>query len=319
MKDIDDLSKKVPNICKVAPSSHFHIEDVNRAGGIFGILGELDKAKLINRDTLTVTGKTIYELIKENDINGNYKELTEEAKKMTLAAPCGKRNLIGMSQNTMYKDNDLDRENGCIRDIEHSYNKDGGLAILYGNIALNGCIVKTAGVDKSIYKFKGKAIVFDSQEQSVDAILTNKIKPGEIVVIRYEGPSGGPGMQEMLYPTSYLSSKKLDKECALITDGRFSGGTAGLSIGHISPEAAAGGLIGVVEDGDEIEINIPERSINLLVSDDVINKRKERIIASGGFIPKRNRNVSNTLKLYGMFATSADRGAVRDWDKITKC
>jgi dihydroxy-acid dehydratase len=319
MKDIDNLSKRVPNICKVAPSSHFHVEDVNRAGGIFGILSELDKANLINRDVLTVSNKSIYELIKENDINGKNTELTDEAKKMSLAAPAGKRNLIGMSQNTMYKENDLDRENGCIRDIEHPYNKDGGLAVLYGNIALNGSIVKTAGVDKSIYKFKGKAIVFDSQEQSVDAILANKIKPGDIVVIRYEGPSGGPGMQEMLYPTSYLSSKKLDKECALITDGRFSGGTAGLSIGHISPEAAAGGLIGIVEDGDEIEIDIPERSINLLVNKDEIDKRKQKIISSGGFFPRRDREVSNALKLYGMFATSADKGAVRDWEKITRC
>ncbi len=319
MKDIDSLSRRVPNLCKVAPSSHFHIEDVNRAGGIFGILGELDKAGLLERNINTVTGKTIYDLIKENDINGNYKELTDDAKKMSLAAPGGTRNLIGMSQNVMYKENDLDRENGCIRSIETPYNKEGGLAVLYGNIALNGCIVKTAGVDKSIYRFKGKAVVFDSQEQSVDAILANKIKPGEIVIIRYEGPSGGPGMQEMLYPTTYLSSKKLDKECALLTDGRFSGGTSGLSIGHISPEAAAGGLIGVVEDGDEIEINIPERSINLLVAEDILKRRKEQIIASGGFIPKRNRQVSNALKLYGMFATSADKGAVRDWDKITKC
>ncbi len=319
MKDIDNLSKKVPNICKVAPSSNYHIEDVNRSGGIFGILGELDKAKLIHRDVMTVNGKTIYELIKENDINGEYKELTKEAKIMTLAAPGGKRNLTGMSQNMKYDENDLDRKNGCIRDVEHAYNKDGGLAVLYGNIAKNGGIVKTAGVDESILKFKGKAVVFDSQEQSVEAILANKIKPGEIVVIRYEGPSGGPGMQEMLYPTSYLCSKKLDKVCALLTDGRFSGGTAGLSIGHVSPEAASGGLIGLVEDGDQIEINIPERKIELLVSEDSINKRREKIVAAGGFKPKRDREVSNALKLYGMFATSADMGAVRDWDKIIKC
>lgn len=319
MKNIDALSRKVPNICKVAPSSHYHVEDVNRAGGIFAILGELDKAGLIHRDVLTVVGNTIYQAIKEHDINGGYPELTTEAKEMALAAPGGKRTTEGMSQDSKHKEPDLDRSNGCICDVEHAYNKEGGLAVLYGNIALNGSIVKTAGVDESIYKFKGKAIVFDSQEQAVEAILANKIHKGQIVIIRYEGPSGGPGMQEMLYPTTYMGSKKLDKDCALLTDGRFSGGTSGLSIGHVSPEAAAGGLIGLVEDGDEIEIDIPNRKIELLVPADVLSERKNKVEKSGGFKPKRERVVSNALKLYGMFATSADKGAVRDWNKVSSC
>jgi dihydroxy-acid dehydratase len=316
MKDINDLSKKIPNICKVAPSSHYHIEDVNRAGGIMAIIGELDKKGLIHKDALSVTGKTMGQLIKEYDINGNYKELTEAAKRYVLAAPGGKRNLKAYSQNAMYDKPDLDRVNGCIRDVDHPYNKDGGLAVLYGNLALDGCIVKTAGVDESIFKFKGKAKVFDSQDQAVDAILGNKINPGDIVLIRYEGPKGGPGMQEMLYPTTYLKSKKLDKDCALLTDGRFSGGTAGLSIGHVSPEAADGGLIALVEDGDEISINIPERKIELLVPENILKERKDKIIKSGGFKPKRNRTVSKALQLYSMFATSADKGAVRDVSKI---
>jgi len=319
MKDIDSLSKIIPNICKVAPSSHFHVEDVNRAGGIIAIMGELDKKGLIKRDAITVSGKTIYQIIKENDINGNYPELSNEAKKYVLAAPGGKRNLKAMSQNNKFDKSDLDRENGCIRDIDNAYNKDGGLAVLFGNIALDGCIVKTAGVDKSIYKFKGKAKVYDSQEQASDAILNNKIIKGDIVIIRYEGPSGGPGMQEMLYPTTYLKSKNLDKDCALLTDGRFSGGTAGLSIGHVSPEAANGGLIGIVENGDEISIDIPNRKIELLLDDKTIADRKEKILKSGGFKPKRDRVVSKTLQLYGMFAMSADKGAVRDWSKITSC
>ncbi|RPJ09870.1 MAG: dihydroxy-acid dehydratase, partial [Spirochaetaceae bacterium] len=316
MKDIDRLSRKVPNICKVAPSSHYHVEDVHRAGGIYGILGELDKGGLLFRDALTVTGKTIHEMIKETDIGGGHKELTEDAKKIVLAAPAGKRTTVGMSQNEFYKEHDTDRSAGCIRDVAHAYNKDGGLAVLYGNIAEKGGIVKTAGVDESILRFTGKAKVFDSQEQAVEGILADTIKPGDIVVIRYEGPSGGPGMQEMLYPTTYLKSKKMDKVCALMTDGRFSGGTAGLSIGHVSPEAAAGGLIGLVEDGDEIRIDIPNRSIELAVAQNELEKRRAKILASGGFVPKRERHVSQALKLYAMFATSADRGAVRDRDKI---
>ncbi|MBN1409427.1 MAG: dihydroxy-acid dehydratase [Spirochaetales bacterium] len=319
MKDIDNLSRKVPNICKVAPSSQYHLEDVHHAGGISSILGELHRANLINTDTFNCEGKSTLQVIRENDIGGKYPELTEEAKQMYLAAPAGKRTLKGMGQDAMNKDYDMDRENGCIRDAEHAYSRDGGLAVLYGNIAANGCIVKTAGVDKSIYQFKGKARVFDSQEQSVEAILGNKIKPGDIVVIRYEGPKGGPGMQEMLYPTTYLKSKKLDKECALLTDGRFSGGTAGLSIGHVSPEAADEGVIGLVEEGDIIEIDIPARKIELKVSQADINARKSKLKSGGGFVPKRERKVSKSLQLYGMFATSADNGAVRDWEKITQC
>lgn len=316
MQDIDRLSRQVPNICKVAPSSHYHIEDVNRAGGIFGILGELDKAGLINRETLTVSGKTIGKLIRENDINGGYPELTELAKKISLAAPGGIRTIQGMSQEKYFTTNDLDRKTGCIRAVDYAYNKDGGLAVLYGNLAEKGCIVKTAGVDPSILSFKGKARVFDSQEQAVEAILADQIKPGEVVVIRYEGPAGGPGMQEMLYPTTYLKSKRLDKVCALLTDGRFSGGTAGLSIGHVSPEAAAGGLIALIYDGDEISIDIPTRTIELLVDQSELAKRKEELLKMGGFKPKRERKVSQALKLYAMFASSADQGAVRDKSKI---
>lgn len=318
MQDIDRLSKKIPNICKVAPANNYHIEDVNRAGGIIAILGELDKGNLINRNAFTITGKTIHETIKEYDINGGYKELSQEAQKISLAAPGGTKNPNGLSQDNMYQKNDLDRKNGCIRSLDYAYNKDGGLAVLYGNIAQNGCIVKTAGVDESILKFKGKARVFDSQEQAVNAILNNKINPGEIIIIRYEGPSGGPGMQEMLYPTTYLKSKKLDKSCALLTDGRFSGGTAGLSIGHVSPEAARGGLIGLVEDHDQISIDIPARKIDLIVDEDILNKRHTEKMNGNGYTPNRERKISKTLELYRLFATSADKGAVRDWQKIEK-
>lgn len=318
MKDIDTLSKKVPNICKVAPSSSYHIEDVSRAGGIMTIMGELLRNNLIEKNAITVEGKSIEKVIKENDIVGNYEELTEEAIERAYAAPGGYRNLLAFSQNNRYSEIDKDKINGCIRDFNHAYNKDGGLAVLYGNIAKNGCIVKTAGVDPSILKFIGKAKVFDSQNQATDAILSDKIKPGDIVVIRYEGPKGGPGMQEMLYPTTYLKSKNLDKVCALLTDGRFSGGTAGLSIGHVSPEAADGGLIALVKDGDIIEIDINNRSIELKVSEQELNKRREEIIKSKGFKPNRERIVPSSLKLYSIFATSADKGAVRDYEKINK-
>jgi dihydroxy-acid dehydratase len=318
MKDIDALSRKVPSLCKVAPSSHYHVEDVARAGGIFSIMAELEKAGLINSDCLTVEGKTIKETISENDIGNEDGLVLPEATARAMAAPGGTFNLRAMSQDNMYKSADLDREKGCIRDIEHAYSKDGGLAVLYGNIAENGCIVKTAGVDESILKFKGRARVFDSQDQAVDAILGDKIVAGDCIIIRYEGPKGGPGMQEMLYPTTYLKSKHIDKECALLTDGRFSGGTSGLSIGHVSPEAADGGLIGLVEDGDTISIDIPGRTISLDVAQDDINRRRTTREKSG-FIPKRERTVSKALQLYGMFATSADRGAVRDWEKITSC
>jgi dihydroxy-acid dehydratase len=316
LSDIDRLSRKIPNICKVAPSSQYHVEDVNRAGGIMSIMGVLDKNSMIHRESLTVEGKTIFQTIKENDIAGGYPDLTEEAKLRALASPSGKRNLVAFSQNEMYKEMDTDRKNGCIRDYEHCFDKEGGLAILYGNIAKNGCTVKTAGVDPSIYKFTGSAKVFDSQEQASDAILADKIKPGDVVVIRYEGPKGGPGMQEMLYPTTYLKSKKLDKVCALLTDGRFSGGTAGLSIGHVSPEAASGGILGLVIDGDKIEIDITQRKIQVLVTPDELKKREQKLLKEGGFKPKRERIISDSLRLYAMFATSSDKGAVRDRSKI---
>ncbi len=316
MKDIDILSRSIPTLCKVAPSSTYHIDDVNRAGGIFSILGELYKKNLLNNNCMTVTGKTIEELVKENDINGGYSELTEKAKMRALAAPGGVRNLIGMSQSNMYDNADLDRVTGCIRDIEHAYSKEGGLAVLFGNIALEGAIVKTAGVDESIYNFKGTAKVFDCEKDASSAILANKIDKGDVVVIRYEGPKGGPGMQEMLYPTTYLKSKGLDKFCALLTDGRFSGATSGLSIGHASPEAALGGTIALVNDGDTIEISIPNRTIKLLVSDEELSKRKDLILKNGGYKPKRDREVSNALKIYSMFATSASKGASRDITKI---
>ncbi|HEQ72468.1 MAG TPA: dihydroxy-acid dehydratase, partial [Spirochaetia bacterium] len=316
MADIDRLSRQVPTLSKVAPSSQYHVEDIHRAGGIFAILGELDKAGLIHRDALTVSGKTIFQAIKETDINGGYPELTPDAQRIALAAPGGHRTVSGMSQNNTYPEPDLDRTAGAIRDAAHAYNKDGGLAVLYGNLAEKGSIVKTAGVDESILTFRGKARVFDSQEQAVEAILGDTIKPGDVVVIRYEGPAGGPGMQEMLYPTTYLRSKKLDKDCALLTDGRFSGGTAGLSIGHVSPEAAAGGIIGLVEEHDEIQISIPERTIELMVGTEELQARRKKKAGGGGFVPDRERTVSPTLKLYAQFATSADKGAVRDWDKI---
>ncbi|HBD94771.1 MAG: dihydroxy-acid dehydratase [Spirochaetes bacterium GWF1_31_7] len=319
MSDIDRLSRQVPSICKVAPNTKkYHIQDVNRAGGIMGILSELNKAGLIHKDCLTVEGKTIDQVINENDIT-NKDTVCADATERSYAAPGGYRNSVAYSQSNTYKELDTDRKNGCIRSVEYAYFKDGGLAVLFGNIAQNGCIVKTAGVDESILKFTGKARVFDSQDDASEAILANTIVKGDIIIIRYEGPKGGPGMQEMLYPTTYLKSKGLDKDCALLTDGRFSGGTSGLSIGHASPEAAQGGIIGLVEDGDIIEINIPERSIQLIVNENELDIRRKFILSTGGFIPKRNRVVSNALKLYGYFATSADKGAVRDWDKLNNC
>jgi dihydroxy-acid dehydratase len=312
MKDIDKLSRKVPNICKVAPSSHYHVEDVNRAGGILGILGELERYGLLDTSVGRVDFKTLKEAIDSFDI----KRLTVTAKAFNIyssAAANDGRNLTFASQNTR-QELDEDREKGCIRDVEHAYSKDGGLAVLYGNIARNGCIVKTAGVDASILKFTGKAKVFNSQEDSVNAILNGKIEKGDVVIIRYEGPKGGPGMQEMLYPTSYLKSAKIDKYCALITDGRFSGGTSGLSIGHVSPEAAAGGEIALIQDGDKIEINIPERTINAVLSDSELQKRREQEQQKGydAFRPvNRDRKVSKALKAYSLIVSSADKGAVR--------
>ena len=311
MKDIDALSKKVPVLSKVAPSSHYHVEDVNRAGGILGILGELDRAGLIDTSVSRVDFKSLKEALDAYDIMR--KSHTKEAWEIYSSAPAGKFNLVMGSQDSKYKELDLDRAKGCIRSAENAYFKDGGLAVLFGNIASKGCVVKTAGVDPSIFKFKGPACVFESQEEACEGIL-HKIKAGDIVVIKYEGPKGGPGMQEMLYPTTYIKSRKLGAQCALITDGRFSGGTSGLSIGHVSPEAAAGGEIALVKDGDMIEINIPERSINVLISKEEMDKRRKAEEARGkaAFTPStRNRNISKALKAYAAMVSSADQGAVR--------
>ncbi len=313
MKDIDNLSRKVPNICKVAPSSHYHVEDVNRAGGILSVLGELDRRGLIDGTVKRVDFPTLGDAMEKYDIMRE--SASDEAREVYLSAPAHRgRNLVLASQDTKFKELDTDRATGCIRDFEHCYNPEGGLAVLFGNIAKDGCIVKTAGVDESIYQFTGKAKVYYSQDSAVEAIIAGEIKAGDIVVIRYEGPKGGPGMQEMLYPTSYINSMKLGKECALITDGRFSGGTAGLSIGHVSPEAAAGGAIALIENGDTIEIDIPGRSINLTVSDDELARRRKNEEAKGdrAYIPAgRGRKVTAALQTYGLLAASADKGAVR--------
>lgn len=312
MKDIDSLSGRIPVLCKVAPSSQFHVEDVNRAGGILGILGELDRAGLVDAAVKRVDLLTLGEALDKFDIRRS--TATDESKDIYQSAPAGIKNLKLGSQGVMYKEPDLDRQSGCIRDVQHCYFKDGGLAILYGNIALNGCVVKTAGVDPSIYRFKGPAKVFESQEDACEGILEGKIKKGDVVVIRFEGPKGGPGMQEMLYPTSYIKSKGLGKDCALITDGRFSGGTSGLSIGHISPEAAAGGAIALLKDRDMIEIDIPNRKINVLLSEEQLEQRRQQedSLGKNGFMPrKRIRPVSNALKAYAKMVTSADTGAVR--------
>lgn len=309
MSDIDMLSRRVPVLCKVAPNTPvYHIQDVHRAGGILSILGELNRGGLLDTSVRRVDGLTLAEAICENDLRSS--EVTEEAKKRALAAPGGRFNLVLGSQSTYYPAPDLGREKGCIRDLEHPYSKDGGLAVLFGNIAKNGCIVKTAGVDESILRFEGKARVFESQEEACEGILNGKVKAGDVVVIRYEGPKGGPGMQEMLYPTSYLKSVNLGKACALITDGRFSGGTSGLSIGHISPEAAAGGEIALLHDDDTILIDIPNRTINVELSAEELDKRREAIVR---FEPvKRNRVVSRALKAYASMVTSADKGGVRE-------
>jgi dihydroxy-acid dehydratase len=313
MKDIDKLSRQTPNICKVAPNGHYHIQDVNRAGGILSILAELDRGGLLNTSVSRVDGRTLKEAIAEYDIMSE--TVTDDAKKRYLSSPGdGTRNLVLGSQENYYTNLDDDRKHGCIRSVENAYSKDGGLAVLYGNIAEAGCIVKTAGVDPSIYKFTGTAKVFNSQEDAVNGILGDTVQKGDVVVIRYEGPKGGPGMQEMLYPTSYLKSMQLDKACALITDGRFSGGTSGLSIGHVSPEAAAGGAIGLIQNNDKIEIDIINRSINLLISEDELSERRKNEEAKGkeAFEPVgRQRNVSTALKVYSKFVSSADRGAIR--------
>ncbi|TPJ82767.1 dihydroxy-acid dehydratase [Mesorhizobium sp. B2-6-2] len=313
MEDIDRLSRKVPVLCKVAPAkSDVHMEDVHRAGGIMAILGQLDEAGLINRDLPTVHTATLGEALDHWDIS---RTSAENVRDFFLAAPGGVPTQVAFSQDRRWDELDTDREKGVIRSAKTPFSKDGGLAVLKGNLALDGCIVKTAGVDESILKFTGPARVFESQDASVKAILGNEIKAGDIVVIRYEGPRGGPGMQEMLYPTSYLKSKGLGKACALITDGRFSGGTSGLSIGHVSPEAAEGGAIGLVQEGDTIEIDIPNRTIRLAVSDVELEARRAAMNAKGADAwkpaEKRKRKVTTALRAYAAFATSADKGAVR--------
>ncbi|AWC21107.1 dihydroxy-acid dehydratase [Aminobacter sp. P9b] len=309
--DIDALSRKVPVLCKVAPAkADVHMEDVHRAGGIFAILGQLDKAGLLNRDLPTVHTATIGEAIDHWDTS---RTKSQAVRDFYLAAPGGVPTQTAFSQDRRWDDLDLDREKGVIRSAEHAFSKDGGLAILKGNIARDGCVVKTAGVDESILKFSGPARVFESQDASVKAILANEVKAGDVVVIRYEGPKGGPGMQEMLYPTSYLKSKGLGKACALLTDGRFSGGTSGLSIGHVSPEAANGGTIGLVREGDIIDIDIPNRTISLRVDEaELATRRAEQDAKGWKPVELRKRKVTKALKAYAAFATSADRGAVRD-------
>ena len=334
MKDIDRISRKVPCLAKVAPATDkFHMEDVHRAGGVMGILGELDRASLIHRDVSTVHSKTLGEAIDHWDIMTTK---NEEVKNFYRSAPGGIPTTIAFSQSMLYPTLDDDRTSGCIRDKDHAYSQDGGLAALFGNIARNGCIVKTAGIDISMFEaeelryttsvptsvlriFSGPARVFESQDAAVDAILADQIKPGDVVVIRYEGPRGGPGMQEMLYPTSYLKSKGLGKVCALLTDGRFSGGTSGLSIGHISPEAAEQGEIALIEENDQIEIDIPNRTINLMVDDATLAQRKNKMNAKGkdAWKPKpRTRKVSQALRAYALMTTSADKGAIRDISKL---
>lgn len=312
MDDIDRLSRKSPVLCKVAPNSHYHIQDVNRAGGILSIMSLLAKQGLLDTHVHRVDGLTLEQAIARYAIDGS--EYTEEVAELWKSAPGNKYNLKMGSQDNRYDSLDNDRINGCIRDFEHAYVKDGGLAVLKGNIAIDGCVVKTAGVDESIFHFTGKAKVFESQEEACKGILKGDVEKGDVVVITYEGPKGGPGMQEMLYPTSYIKSRHLGKECALITDGRFSGGTSGLSIGHISPEAAAGGNIGLVKDGDIIEIDIPKRTINVKLSDGQLAERRSAEEARGkkAFTPaKRERNISKALKAYAAMVSSADKGAVR--------
>jgi dihydroxy-acid dehydratase len=314
MEDIDRMSRKVPHLCKVAPSTQkYHMEDVHRAGGVMGILGELNRAGLIHSDTKTVLGLTLAKQLTNYDITNS---ASDDVKNFYKAGPAGIRTTEAFSQECRWDTLDNDRESGCIRSKEHAYSQDGGLAVLKGNIALDGCIVKTAGVDEGNLKFKGPAIVFESQEDAVAGILDGQVKSGHVVVIRYEGPKGGPGMQEMLYPTSYLKSMGLGKECALLTDGRFSGGTSGLSIGHASPEAANGGTIGLVKNGDIISINIPERTIDLEVSEEELTARRTHQNEAGWKPVNRDRNVSFALKAYASMATSADKGAVRDRSKL---
>ena len=303
MKDIDELSRKIPCLCKLAPNTQkYSVQECGRAGGILGILGELQKGGLLHTEAQRVDGMTLGDAIAKYSITGN--TIDAEADRIYHSAPGRRFSTVMGSQDAQWESLDTDRENGCIRDIEHAYTKDGGLAVLFGNIAQDGCVVKTAGVDESLWHFSGPAVVFDSQEDACDGILGGKVNSGDCVVITHEGPKGGPGMQEMLYPTSYIKSRHLGKECALITDGRFSGGTSGLSIGHISPEAAAGGNIGKIKDGDIIEIDIPSRSINVKLSDEELAARPQQPL-------KRNRQVSKALRAYAQSVSSADKGGVR--------
>lgn len=311
LRDIDALSRKVPQLCKVAPNiQKYHMEDVHRAGGIFSILGELARGGLLHTDVSTVHSPSMADAIAEWDITQTQDEAVHTFFK---AGPAGIPTQVAFSQATRWPSLDLDRAEGCIRSVEHAYSQEGGLAVLYGNIALDGCVVKTAGVDESIHVFEGTAKIYESQDSAVKGILADEVKPGDIVIIRYEGPKGGPGMQEMLYPTSYLKSKGLGKDCALLTDGRFSGGTSGLSIGHASPEAAAGGAIGLVQDGDKVLIDIPNRSIQLQVSDEELSHRRIEQDKKGWKPAQpRARKVTTALKAYALLATSADKGAVRN-------
>ena len=312
MKDIDALSRRIPVLCKVAPSSAYHVEDVSRAGGIMGIMGELDRAGLIDTSVPRVDAPTLRQVLNEYDIARP--TVSEEANNLYLSAPgAAERNLDLASQESYYPSLDLDRKAGCIRDAANCYFRDGGLAVLSGNFAPNGCIVKTAGVDPSIFCFSGEVCVYDSQEAASEGILNGEVKAGNVVVIRYEGPRGGPGMQEMLYPTSYIKSMHLGTQCALVTDGRFSGGTSGLSIGHVSPEAASGGPIALVRNGDVIVIDIPARSIQIEVGDEEMKRRRKEEEAKGvnGFKPERKREISRALRTYALLAASADQGAVR--------
>ena len=317
MQDIDRLSRHVPHICKMSPSTHeWHMEDLHNAGGIMNIMAELKNKGLLHNDSRTVLGMSIGEQIDKYNIKTT---TDEEIKKFYSACAGGRYNIQAFSQSNYVDKLDTDRTDGCIHDFEHAYSKDGGLAVLYGNLAVNGCIVKTAGVDESILKFVGPARIFESQEEAVEGILGGKVKAGDVVIVRYEGPRGGPGMQEMLYPTSYIKSVGLGKQCALITDGRFSGGSSGLSIGHVSPEAANGGNIGLLEENDMIQIDIPNRTIKMCVSDEELAKRREAMEALGkkAWQPKhRDREVSFALKAFGKLASSADKGGVRDRSKL---
>lgn len=319
LADIDRISRDTPCLCKVAPSSSHHLEDVSRAGGIFTILGALERAGKIRTEVETVHAASLGEAIAENDIRRP--TASEAARQRTLAAPGGERTTEGFSQDKYYSEADTDGRSGCIREADHAYSQDGGLAVLTGNLAPNGCIVKTAGVDESIWTFEGPARIFESQDAACEGILKNRVQAGDVVVIRYEGPKGGPGMQEMLYPTSYIKAKHLGQACALVTDGRFSGGTSGLSIGHVSPEAAEGGAIGLVAEGDRIRISIPERSIEVRVSEQELDARRKQMNARGARAwqpEKRDRVVSQALQAYALMATSADRGAVRDLNQLTR-